>query len=85
MPAERLLLCALLAASTPLVAAEPDDTRPPGKVPQAGREATASPELLEFLGSWETATGTWNETMPDDKRAAQAPARRPKETTRDKE
>ncbi len=69
------LLLVLLAMCTPLAAAPPADSK------KDTREAEASPELLEFLGSWETATGTWNETMPDNEQAA-APARRPKEKTR---
>lgn len=84
MPAERLWLLALLAAGTPLAAAPPEITRPPDDARRDNREAV-SPELLEFLGSWETATGTWNETIPDNERAAPTPARRPKETRRDKD
>lgn len=61
-------------ATTPITApTEPgDNTR--------AREPEASPELLEFLGSWETATGPWSETVPDSKTPA---ARRPKETNHD--
>lgn len=71
------LLLVLLATSAPLAAASPAE----GKTD--AREAEPSLELLEFLGSWETATGTWNETMPDDEDAATPPSRRPKEKTRD--
>lgn len=71
------LLLALLALSTPLAAAPPADSK------KDTREAEASPELLEFLGSWETATGTWNETMPDNEATATPAARRPKEKTHD--
>ncbi len=71
------LLLILLTVSAPLAAA------PPVEGNTDTREAKPSLELLEFLGSWETATGTWNETMPDNEQAAAPPARRPKEKTRD--
>lgn len=71
------LLLILLAVSAPLAAAPPTDPK------KDAREAEPSLELLEFLGSWETATGTWNETMPDSESTATPTARRPKEKTRD--
>ena len=78
MPPERLMLLLAMICCPPAIAAEPtqasdNETRT--------REPEASIELLEFLGSWETATGPWNETMPDSERAQ--PTRRPKETTGD--
>ena len=76
MPPERLVLLLAMICCPPAIAATPTQT-PDDKA----RESEASIELLEFLGSWETATGPWNETMPDSERAQ--PARRPKETTRD--
>lgn len=76
MPPERLVLLLAMICCPPAGAATPtSDNKTPVREPEA------SIELLEFLGSWETATGPWNETMPDAD-AAQ-PARRPKETTRD--
>ena len=77
MPPERLVLLLAIVCCPPAVAAPaqtPDDKA-------RTREPEASIELLEFLGGWETATGPWNETMPDSERAQ--PVRRPKETTRD--
>ncbi len=71
------LLLVLLAVSAPLAAAPPADPK------KDAREAEPSLELLEFLGNWETATGTWNETIPDSDDAAPSPARRPKEKARD--
>lgn len=71
------LLLTLLVLSAPVVAAPPADVR------KDTREAEISPELLEFLGNWETATGTWNETMPDNEATATPSARRPKEKPRD--
>jgi hypothetical protein len=68
----------LLAVSAPL-AAEPKDAG------ENARAAEATPELLEYLGSWETATGSWNETMPDSETTTPPAARRPKEATHDKE
>lgn len=76
MRPETLLI--LLAVSAPLAAAAPEART-------GGREAEPSPELLEFLGNWETATGSWNETMPDNEAAPSPAARRPKETTHDEE
>jgi hypothetical protein len=71
-------LLVLLAMSAPLAAS------PPAAVQKKdAREAEPSLELLEFLGGWETVTGAWNETMPDNERAATPSARRPKEKTRD--
>lgn len=78
MPPERLVLLLAMICCPPAVAAAPTQTSDNETRP---REPEASIELLEFLGSWETATGPWNETMPDAD-AAQ-PTRRPKETTRD--
>lgn len=74
------LLLVLLAVSAPLAAAPPAEAQK-----KDAREAEVSIELLEFLGSWETATGTWNETIPDsdDATPTPSPARRPKEKTRD--
>ncbi|TAM47864.1 MAG: hypothetical protein EPN55_01405 [Gammaproteobacteria bacterium] len=72
------LLLVLLAVSAPLAAAPPAETQK-----KDAREAEPSLDLLEFLGSWETATGTWNETIPDSDDAAPSPARRPKEKARD--
>lgn len=72
------LLLILLAVSAPLAAAPPAEAQK-----KDGHEAKPSLELLEFLGSWETATGTWNETIPDSDDATPSPARRPKEKTRD--
>ncbi len=71
------LLLVLLAMSAPLAAAPPAETK------KDAREAEPSLELLEFLGSWETATGTWNETIPDSEDAATPSAHRPKEKARD--
>ena len=50
---------------------KPQDQAPPpdsareyeGAAPEPAPEATL--ELLEFLGSWETATGQWTEAIPD--------------------
>lgn len=70
------LLLALLVASAPLAA-------PPVESEKDARAAGASPELLEFLGSWETATGAWSETLPENEQASAPSARRPKEKTRD--
>lgn len=47
-----------------------DQAPPPGNAREyesAAAEATpeATLELLEFLGSWETATGQWTEAIPD--------------------
>jgi len=81
--AERLLVCALLATGAPLAAAPPDAAPEPDKASKDTRATAVSPELLEFLGSWETATGAWNDTIPDNERSAETPARRPKETRRD--
>lgn len=75
MRADSLLF--LLAVSAPLAAAPTDAGRD-------ARAAEATPELLEFLGGWETATGSWNETLPDNATAPSSAARRPKETTHDK-
>lgn len=75
MSAERLLptILAALALVLPALSAEqPAEEKPP--VP---REAEASLELLEFLGSWETATGSWDESVPD--REPEQTPRRPKE------
>lgn len=77
MPPERLVLLLTMICCPPAVAA----ATPTSDNETRTREPEASIELLEFLGSWETATGPWNETMPDSERAQ--PARRPKETTRD--
>lgn len=80
MPAERsLLLLLALALYQPLAAAEPASATTADKT--RAKETAVSPELLEFLGSWETATGQWNETMTDTERAP--PARRPKESARE--
>lgn len=76
MPPERLVLLLAMICCPPASAAAPTQT--PDDRP---RESEASIELLEFLGSWETATGPWNETIPDSERVQ--PARRTKETTRD--
>ncbi len=69
------LLLSLLVLSAPVAAAPPADVR------KDTREAEVSPELLEFLGNWETATGAWSETMPDSEQTATPSARRPKEKT----
>lgn len=81
--AERWLVCAWLLSATPLAAATPEATPPPTKTSTDSRATAVPPELLEFLGSWETATGAWNETIPDNERPAEAPVRRPKEAPRD--
>lgn len=73
------LLLVLLALSASLSAAPPAETKPQHK---DAREAEASAELLEFLGSWETATGAWSETVPDNEGVAKPATRRPKEKTR---
>ncbi|MBI3576048.1 MAG: hypothetical protein HY083_10430 [Gammaproteobacteria bacterium] len=80
MPAERslplllaLALCQPVAAAEPATATTGDKTR--------AKDAEVSLELLEFLGSWETATGPWNEAMTDTERAQ--PTRRPKESARE--
>ena len=78
MPPERLVLLLAMICCPPASAAAPTQTPDDRARP---RDSEASIELLEFLGSWETATGPWNETIPDAD-AAQ-PARRPKETARD--
>jgi len=78
MPPERLVLLLAMICCPPAVAAAPTQT-PDDKA--RTREPETSIELLEFLGGWETATGPWNETMPDSERAP--PVRRPKETARD--
>lgn len=78
MPPERLMLLLAMICCPPAIAATPT---PASDNETRAREPEASIELLEFLGSWETATGPWNETMPDADAAK--PARRPKEATRD--
>ncbi len=78
-PAERLVLLLALAGCLP-VAAAPAPASDDSRKARAGEPET-SIELLEFLGRWETATGAWNETIPDSERTP--PARRPKETARD--
>lgn len=59
-----------------------DETREPPHEHAASAGAPPSLDLLEFLGSWETATGPWNESLPDREPRADA-ARRSKETHRD--
>lgn len=81
--AERWLACAWLLSATPLAAAPPEAVPAPAKTLKDTRATAVPPELLEFLGSWETATGAWNETIPDNERPAETPAHRPKETPRD--
>lgn len=79
MPPERLVLLLTLLCCPPVLAGAPapDDAGNKART----REPEVSIELLEFIGGWETATGPWNETMPDSERAP--PVRRPKETARD--
>ena len=77
MPAERSLpLLLALALCQPLAAAQPAAAAPEDKGRSKAPEVSL--EFLEFLGNWETATGQWNESMPDTERAP--PARRPKES-----
>ncbi len=56
--------------------------RSASKPKHAASPEAPSPELLEFLGSWEAATGPWDESLPDREPRPHA-ERRPKETHRD--
>ncbi|BAU49355.1 hypothetical protein SVA_2807 [Sulfurifustis variabilis] len=59
-----------------------DARRPPKDAVAPPAEASPSLDLLEFLGSWETATGPWDESLPDREPRADG-ARGSKETHRD--
>ena len=75
MPVDWGIMGLILAMA--LAEPKPQDQTPPPDNASAHESAASSPEasleLLEFLGSWETATGQWTEAIPDTEASVPLP------------